>query len=124
LDDSEERLAALMRARVIADPRKFRDYVLDPERSRGKHHIFLGTLGFRPRSTADSWALARLYEEQAQERVVAGEIEYGGAITFGDRYTIVVSVRGVSLRTGWLHKDDVLRLITPFSGFAARNRRG
>ena len=124
MDETLTRLEALRRARIIADPRKFRDYVLDPARSGGKGRIFLGTLGFRPYSTADAWELARLYEEQARESVESGEVQFSGTIRYGHRFTIVITVRGVSLRTGWLFSDDVLRLITRFSGFAGSNLKG
>jgi hypothetical protein len=69
VDDQEEHLRAMRRARIVADPRKFRDYVLVPGHPKGKDRIFLGTLGFRPYSTADAWELARLYEEQAREQI-------------------------------------------------------
>ena len=62
-NDAESRLEALRRALIIADPRKFREYVLVPGRPEGNDRIFLGTLGFRPYSVADAWELARIYEE-------------------------------------------------------------
>lgn len=69
MDDAASRQEALARARIIADPRKFREYVLVPGHPSGKDRIFLGTLGFRPISAADAWEPARLYEEQARERI-------------------------------------------------------
>ncbi len=124
MDDAVSRLEALRRARIIADPRKFRDYVLTPDYPGGKDHIFLQTLGFRPRSVVDAWELARLYEEQAHERIVADDVIFAGAVEFGDRYTMTVVVRGVALRSGWLLRDDVLRLTTPFSGFVRKALKG
>jgi hypothetical protein len=124
VNEEDERLTALRRARVVADPRKFRDYALAPEHPKGKARIFVGTLGFRPNSSADAWTLARLYEEQARERIAVGDVTFSGTISFGLRTTIVVAVRGVSLRTGWLLSGDELRLVTPFSGFARDTRGG
>jgi glyoxylase-like metal-dependent hydrolase (beta-lactamase superfamily II) len=119
LEDPEERWKALARARIVADPRKFRDYVLVPGHSSGKARIFLQTLGYRPRSNADAWALARLYEEQARAKIVAGDIQFGEQNQHGLRCTIEVVVRGVALRTGWrLRENGTLWLATPFSGFA------
>lgn len=123
-DDDALRLEALARVRIIADPRKFRDYVLVPNYPGGKSHIFLETLGFRPHSVVDAWALARLYEEQARQQIVACDVKFAGAVEFGERYTITIDVRGVALRTGWLLANDVLRLATPFSGFAHEFRKG
>jgi hypothetical protein len=125
LDELGKRLEALARARVIADPRKFREYVLVPGHSRGKDRIFLGTLGFRPYSAVDAWELARLYEEQARERIALGDVQFGESDEHGHRCIIVISVRGVSLRTGWiLRNDDILWLTTPFSGFFRATRKG
>jgi hypothetical protein len=124
VDDAEGRWDALARARVIADPRKFRDYVLVPGYPGGKDHIFLGTLGFRSRSAADAWELARLYEEQAQERIAAGEVHFARANPYGRLFSIVITVRDVELRTAWLLSDDELRLVTPFSGFARGTPEG
>ncbi len=120
MDDVASHLEALRRARIIVDPRKFREYVLVPGNARGKDRLFLGTLGFRPYSADDAWELVRIYEEQVSQRIASGDIEFAGTITFGDRYTIEIVVRGVALRTGWLLGDDVLRLTTPFTGFARK----
>ena len=118
MTDPDALLESLRRARIVADPRKFREYVLVPGHPTGKDRIFLGTLGFRPRSGTDAWELARLYEEQARASVASGDVEFGETIEYGVPCTIIVVVRGVSVRTGWLLDDDRLRLITPFSGFA------
>jgi hypothetical protein len=118
VDDVASRLEALRRARIIADPRKFREYVLVPGNARGKDRLILGTLGFRPHSADDAWELVRIYEEQASQRISSGDIEFAGTIAFGDRYTIEIVVRGVTFRSGWLLSDDVLCLTTPFTGFA------
>ena len=101
MDDEDAWLEAPHRARIVADPRKFREYVLVPGHVSGKDRIFLGSLGFRLHSSVDAWELARLYEEQARERVAIGEVQFGRTIPFGVTTTIVVVVRGVSLRTGW-----------------------
>jgi hypothetical protein len=125
VDDGERYRDALLRARIIADPRKFRDYVLRPGHPRGKDRVFLGTLGFRANSAVDAWNLARLYEEQARQQIVAGAVTFGRADEHGLRCTIIIVVRDVELRTGWLLRfDDVLWLVTPFSGFAQRRSKG
>jgi len=124
LDDLDTFSEALERARVIADPRKFREYVLVPGHSTGKDRIFLGTLGFRPASAADAWELARLYEAQARERIASEDVQFARPTPFGVLCTIVVTVRGVSLRTAWLLSEDELRLITPFTGFASSTLKG
>lgn len=118
MDDAETRWDELARARVIADPRKFRDYVLVPGFPGGKDRIFLGTLRFRPRSTADAWELARLYEEQARGRIASREVHFARTNSYGVLVTIVIIVRGVGLRTAWLLNGEVVHLVTPFSGFA------
>ena len=124
MEDPEKLWEALARARIVANPQKFRDYVLVPGHSSGKSHIFLRTLGYRPRSNADAWESAREFEEQALERVATGDVQFAGTISYGVRCTIVITVRGKALRTGWLLSEDVLRLITPFSGFAPSNPKG
>jgi hypothetical protein len=72
----------------------------------------------------DAWALARLYEEQPKERIAAGEVQFGRSTPYGVLCTIVITVRGASLRTGWLLSGDALRLITPFSGFVRGAPKG
>jgi glyoxylase-like metal-dependent hydrolase (beta-lactamase superfamily II) len=83
LQGPEKLWEALARARIVADPRKFRDYVLVPGHFSGKSHVFLQTLGYRPRSNADAWELAREFEEQAQERVATGAVQFAGTISYG-----------------------------------------
>jgi hypothetical protein len=108
----------------MADPRKFHEYVLVPDYPGGKDHIFLGTLGFRPHSAIDARELARLYEEQARERITSGNVQFARTNPYGDLYIIVIAVRGVELRTAWLHAGDEVRLVTPFSGFERDVPRG
>jgi hypothetical protein len=125
VDDPEGLREALARARIIADPRKFRDYVLVPGYPGGKDRIFLGTLGFRPRNAVDAWTLARLYEAQARERIATSNVQFGESDEHGHRCTMVVIVGGVALRTGWiLRSDGVLWLTTPFSGFSRATPKG
>lgn len=47
------------RAQIVADHRKFRDFVLVPGKHGGKDRIFLKVLGFRARSSSDAWSLAK-----------------------------------------------------------------
>ena len=124
VDEEPSRLEGFAHARIFADPRKFREYVLVPGHSTGKDESFIGTFGYRPRSAADAWTLARLYEEQARQRVESGDVQFRGMGRYGDRYTIVIRVRGVALRFGWILSEGVLRLTTPFSGFARSNPKG
>jgi hypothetical protein len=115
------------RPRVFtADPRKFSEYVLVPEqeRSKGKHHIFLGLFGYRPRNVEDAQALAVIYVAQAQERFAAGEYVMGKRDHHGQRYTIAIELKGVAILSGWLlRSDDVLWLTTPFAGFVRLSRQ-
>ena len=124
MDDEGYHQEALRRAQVVIDPRKFSEYVLVPGHPSGKDRIFLGTLGFRPLSIVDARELATIYENQARAQVASGNVRLAGAIPNGILCTIEVTVRGVPLRTGRLLRDDILRLITPFSGFVRRSRRG
>ncbi len=101
------------------DPRKFAEYVLVPDHGSGKDRIFIDRLGFRPRSVEDATLLAELYIAQARERWQRGEVRRVGEDSFGQRYAIIVEVRGVRLISGWVFRPDgVLWLATPFAGFA------
>jgi hypothetical protein len=124
LDDEAQWNWALRQAQIIVDPRKFREYVLVPGHPTGKDRVFLGLLGFRAHSAADSFALARLYEEQARQQIEVGAVQFTGTTEHGRRYMIVVEVRGVALRTGWLLRHDgTYWLTTPFRGFARAKRK-
>jgi hypothetical protein len=48
---------------VRADPRKFFEYVLDPDNAKGKDGIFIGILGYRIRREEDGRAIAEAYVE-------------------------------------------------------------
>lgn len=108
---------------VIADPRKFSDYVLVPDdfQSKGKHRVFLWRLGYRARSDEDARILANIYETQARRKFELGDVAVGARDDHGQRFVIDIVVKGVALRSGWiLRGDGVLWLVTPFTGFAHR----
>lgn len=105
--------------RFVANRRKFSAYVLVPGEKSGKDGVFIDLLGFRARSEDDALTLAETYMAQARERFLAGEVTPALADGYGQRYTIVVEIRGVRLRTGWIFRPDgTLWLVTPFTGFA------
>jgi uncharacterized protein DUF6883 len=106
-------------SRVIADPRKFTEYVLVPGHSTGKDRIFIDRLGYRPRSEEDARNLVETYVAQARERITARTYELGEADEFGQRLTIEIELRGTTVLSGWiLRPDGTLWLATPFTGFA------
>jgi hypothetical protein len=110
---------SIVPVRIVADPRKFTEYVLVPDHPKGKDRIFLGRLGYRPRSEEDALALAEMYVAQARERIAAGEYALGESDEFGQRVTIEIELRGTAIVSGWiLQPGGTLWLATPFSGFA------
>jgi filamentous hemagglutinin len=117
--DEAQWLRVLEKAQILVDPRKFREYVLVPGHASGKDRVFLELLGYRPRNVDDAISLARLYEEQARQRIMLEEVQFTGTQPNGRRFMIVVVVRGVALRSGWLLRHDgTFWLTTPFRGFA------
>jgi hypothetical protein len=122
VDDEARWLAALQQAQIFVDPRKFREYVLVPGHPSGKDRVFLDLLGFRARSAADAEELALAYQEQARQRIRAQDFRFTGTNEHGWRFIIVVAVRGVAMRSGWLlRRDGTFWLTTPFRGFAGSN---
>lgn len=106
---------------VVADPRKFSHYVLEPANADGKDHIFINLLGYRPRNAEDAAALSTIYVAQARDRLAEGAYETGSEDKFGRRVTIAIALKGLVLRTGWLLRPDgTLTLATPFAGFVRR----
>jgi hypothetical protein len=104
---------------ITGDPRKFSEYVLVPNHKSGKDKIFLGLLSYRPYNLEDAQALLVTYITQAQAKFVAQDYLVGENDRHGQRLTIVVEIRGQKLRTGWiLNNQGILKLTTPFSGFA------
>lgn len=104
---------------IIGDPRKFSEYVLVPSHKSGKDKIFLGLLGYRPYNLDDAQALLETYITQAQAKFVAQDYTVGEHDHHGQRFTIVIEIRGQRLLTGWiLDNQGTLKLATPFSGFA------
>lgn len=104
---------------IVGDPRKFSEYVLVPNHKSGKNKIFLGLLGYRPHNLDDAQALLETYITQAQAKFSAQDYTVGERDWYGQRFTIVVEVRGKRLLTGWiLDNQGTLKLATPFSGFA------
>jgi hypothetical protein len=106
---------------IVADPRKFSEYVLVPDHPKGKDRIFVARLGYRPRSEEDARVLAQTYVSQALERIAAGEYAVGDGDEFGQRVTIEIELRGTTILSGWiLQPGGTLWLVTPFAGFARR----
>ena len=104
---------------VTGDPRKFSEYVLVPSHKSGKDKVFLGLLGYRPNNLDDAQALLEIYITQAQAKFVARDYTVGEHDRHGQRFTIIVEIRGKRLLTGWiLDNQGTLKLATPFSGFA------
>ena len=102
-----------------ADVRKFSGYVLVPGHESGKDRIFLNRLGFRALNDEDARLLVSVYLDQARSAVARGAFELGETNQYGVRCTIIVRVRGVAVRSGWLLRlNGTLELVTPFSGFA------
>jgi hypothetical protein len=104
---------------ITGDLRKFSEYVLVPNHKSGKDRIFIGRLGFRPNSLTDAEELLAAYISQAIVKFAAKEYIVGEADSYGQRFTIIVEIRGKRLFTGWILDDQgILKLATPFSGFA------
>ncbi|RUT04961.1 hypothetical protein DSM106972_037820 [Dulcicalothrix desertica PCC 7102] len=104
---------------VTGDYRKFSNYVLVPNHKSGKDKIFLNFLGFRPNSDEDAQELLSTYVSQAQAKFIQSDYIVGEKDQYGQRFTIIIEIRGKRLYTGWiLSTDGILKLATPFSGFA------
>jgi hypothetical protein len=104
---------------ITGDPRKFSEYVLVPSHKSGKDKIFLGLLGYRPYNLDDAQALLETYITQSQAKFVAQDYTVGEHDHHGQRFTIVIEIRGKRLLPGWiLDNQGTLKLATPFSGFA------
>jgi hypothetical protein len=121
-DDEPEHAGRPFRPSSVAgDLRKFSEYVLVPDHPLGKDGVFLGLLGFRPRSVEDAEELLETYVRQARDALDGGAYLLGDDLGHGLRCSIIVEVRGVALVSGWiLRRDNTLWLTTPFSGFAGR----
>jgi hypothetical protein len=108
--------------RIVADPRKFSEYVLVPDHPSGKDRVFLGLLGYRPQNEDDARELAATYVEQAGRRWAAGDVMYSRQNEYGRFFVIVVELRGIGVRSVWIHRNNgELALATPFRGFASRD---
>jgi hypothetical protein len=117
-EGSPQRNRPLQIQTVTGDVRKFSDYVLSPENAIGKDKIFLDRLGFRERNLEDAQILLDTYLTQAEAKLSEGQYQIGRVDQFGQRFTIEINVRGLTLLTGWILTDgSILRLTTPFAGF-------
>ncbi len=104
---------------IIGDPRKFSEYVLVRNHKSGKDKIFLGLLGYRPNNPEDTQALLETYIVQARAKFIAQEYSVGECDRHGQRFSIIIEIKGKRLYTGWvLDNQGTLKLATPFSGFA------
>ncbi|WP_218022923.1 DUF6883 domain-containing protein [Calidithermus terrae] len=107
---------------ITIDPRKFTDYVLNSEKSKGKHVIYEG-LGY---SKDDAEKLMRIYEEQALAKYKAGDYTLGVQDKYGQRISIEITIpskgeatgKSSNLISGWMiEPDGALQLITPMGGW-------
>jgi hypothetical protein len=99
---------------VTGDPIKFSNYVLVPNHKSGKDKIFINLLGFRPNSDEDAQELLSTYISQAQTKFNLPDYIVGEKDQYGQRFTIVIEIRGKRLYTGWiLGTDGILKLATP-----------
>jgi len=104
---------------IIADVRKFSEYVLIPNHRSGKDKIFIDRLGYRPNNLEDAQTLQKLYVHQAQAQLLAQQYTLGDSDRYGQRFTIIIEVKEELLLTGWiLDNNGILKLATPFAGFA------
>lgn len=104
---------------VIADVRKFSEYVLIPNHRSGKDKIFIDRLGYRPNNLEDAQTLQELYIHQAPTQFLAQHYTLGEGDRYRQRFTIIIEVKGELLLTGWiLDSNGTLKLATPFAGFA------
>jgi len=121
-------MATLPPERIISitvDPRKFWAYVLVPGHPSGKDQIFLGFLGYRPRSQEDATILAKTYHQQASTRFKSGDVLWSRADSHGQRVVIDIEVKGHWVRSVWiLRPEGELALVTPFSGFSEPRAKG
>jgi hypothetical protein len=123
-DDGAPRQPPIDPRQVTADPRKFYEYVLDPENADGKDHIFIQRLGYRYRNIDDAVQLSTASLTQAKERLAEHADRLGARDKFGQRVTIEIALGDLVLLSGWiLRPDNVPALATPFAGFAPRSRR-
>ncbi|BBZ35617.1 DUF6883 domain-containing protein [Mycolicibacterium confluentis] len=108
----------------IVDPRKFSEYALSPEASKGKSAIF-DSFGYRnvPESASK---LVSEYTQQAGEKILARDFTVKSTDQYGTRIAVDISLPGVGDRsgetaeivTGWIIRPDgTVSLTTPFSGF-------
>jgi hypothetical protein len=98
---------------AIVDPRKLRDYCLNPDDARGRHkaRVFAAALGIT--ATEAPQLRAKLLEIAR-----TGEAQRGELDLYGQRYTIDFEMETTSgkatVRSGWiiLHGKPVPRLTT------------
>ena len=99
--------------RAIVDPRKLREYCLNPDNARCRHkaRVFAATLGI----TATEASQLR---EKLLEVARTGEAQRGELDLYGQRYTIDFEMETVigkaTIRSGWiiLHGKSAPRLTT------------
>jgi filamentous hemagglutinin len=103
---------------VTADPAKFGNYAFESPKA-----AIFESYGY---SAADSEELASAFEEQAAEKIEAGEFTVGTSDQYGQRITVDVKLEGQGdaegrstvIKTGWIiEPDGSVRLVTPFTGF-------
>lgn len=73
--------------------------------------MFLNPLSYRPHNLDDAQTLLDLYITQAQARTATQDYTLGTDDRHGQRFTIVIEVRGQQILTGWILDDQgILKL--------------
>jgi hypothetical protein len=91
------------------DPRKLRDYVLNPAHSSGRHKAgFFAQMGY----TADNW---QRLERDIREQHLARPAMPGQASPFGRKYVITAPLQGPQ---GTARQVTTVWIVRPQQGFA------
>lgn len=111
--------------RVIADPRKFSEYIFKENADHGKDVIFK-SLGY---TKLHSDNLAETYRNKGAEKFEKKDFRPGKKDRYGQRITIEIALPGIGkaegktayILSGWmLLPEGGIRLLTPFTGFSRR----
>ena len=97
-----EYLPNASRARI--NPRKLRDYVLNPKHETGKYKAaFFAQMGY----TADNW---KTLEEDIRTRRLSQPVETGQPSPFGQKYNITAPIKGPQDESRWITTVWIIRL--------------
>lgn len=102
------------KANAFCDITKFTEYVLNTQKSKGKHQIFYD-LGF---DINDSYYLQSEYNKQALAQYLKGNYVLKYLDEYGQRIGIPISLNGTEFYSGWmLYPEGKIKNITPFGGW-------